>query len=76
MKRKWKWLQSVIPDYPIITDEHNSNSSTGREIYNIAPGENKHPVSLMTDKQCEKLASPVLFPYGKFGYTSERDIKL
>ena len=32
-------LQSVIPDYPRVTEEHNSNNSTGREIYNIAPGE-------------------------------------
>ena len=69
-------LQSVIPDYPIVTEEHNSNNSTGREIYNMAPGENKHPVSLMTDKQCEELAFPVLFPNGKFGYTAERDVKL
>ena len=29
-------LQSVIPDHPIITGEHNSSSSIGREIYNIA----------------------------------------
>lgn len=69
-------LQSVIPDYPIVTEEHNSNNSTGREIYSIAPGENKHPVSLMTDKQCEELAFPVLFPNGKFGYTAGRDVKL
>ena len=68
--------QSVIPDYPIITEQHNSNSSTDREINNIALGENKHPVSLTTDKQCEELAFPVLFPYGKFGYTAERDAKL
>lgn len=66
-------LQSVIPDYPILTEENNS---TGREIYNIAPGENKHPVSLMTDKLCEELAFPVLFPKGRFGYTAERQIKL
>ena len=48
----------------------------GNEIYNIAPGENKHPVSLMTDHQCEELAFPNLFPKGRFGFTSERDIKL
>ena len=30
----------------------------------------------MTDKQCEELAFLVLFPYGKFGYTAERDVKL
>ena len=28
-------LQSVIPDYPIVTEEHTSNNSTGREIYNM-----------------------------------------
>ena len=47
-------LQSVIPDYPILTEEHQSDNSSGREVYNIAPGENKHPVSLMTDKLCEE----------------------
>jgi hypothetical protein len=30
----------------------------------------------MTDKLCEELSFPVLFPKGRFGYTSERDIKL
>lgn len=30
----------------------------------------------MTDKQCEELAFPVLFPNGKFGYTAERYVKL
>ena len=68
-------LQSVIPDYP-VTVELNSNNSSGNEVYNIAPGENKHPVSLMTDKQCEELAFPVLFPKGRFGYTVEREVKL
>ncbi|KXJ10870.1 Transposon Ty3-G Gag-Pol polyprotein [Exaiptasia diaphana] len=48
--------------YPVILEESNSNVSTGQEIYNVAPGENKHPVSLMTDKLCEELAFPVLFP--------------
>ena len=70
-------LQSVIPDYPVIVEQQNENSvSLGNEIYNVAPGENKHPVSLMTDKQCEELAFPVLFPKGRFGYTAQRDIKL
>ena len=41
-------LQSVIPDYPIVTKEHNSNNSTSREIYNIAPVENEHPVMVAT----------------------------
>ena len=38
-------------------------------MYNIEPGENKHPVSIMTDTKCEELAFPVLFPKGRFGYT-------
>ena len=69
-------LQSTLPDYPVIIEDNSSNVSTGREIYNVAPGENKHPVSLMTDKLCEELAFPVLFPKGRFGYKAERKIKL
>ena len=42
----------------------------------IAPGENKKPVSIICDKNCEMLAHPHLFPNGKFGYTHTRDIKL
>ena len=40
--------------------------------YSVAPGENKHPVSFMMDKQCEELTFPVLFPKGRYGYTTER----
>ena len=68
-------LQSILPNYPVNLDNTNCNS-TGSEVFNIAPGEGKHPVSLMTDKLCEELSFPVLFPKGRFGYTSERDIKL
>lgn len=42
----------------------------------MASGENKHPVSVMTEKLCEELAFPVLFPKGRFGYTTEQQIKL
>ena len=69
-------LQSVIPDYPVVIEENDCIVSLGNEIYNIAPGENRHPVSFMTDKQCEELAFPVLFPKGKYGYTFERKVKL
>lgn len=69
-------LQSVIPDFPLITENDNANNPTGTEIYNIAPGENKHPVSIMTDKLCEELAFPVLFPKGRYGFSAEQDIKL
>ena len=67
-------LQSVIPNYPVITD-HNKQS-VGNEVYSIAPGENKHPVSFMLDKKCEELAFPVLFPKGTYGYTTERQVTI
>ena len=69
-------IQSILPNYPVNVDNRNCDNSTGREIFNIAPGEGKHPVSLMTDKLCEELSFPVPFPKGRFGYTVERDIKL
>ena len=69
-------LQSIIPDYPIISDEEGRERSAGNEIFSVAPGENKHPVSMMTDKHCEELAFPVLFPKGRFGYKMDRKEKL
>ena len=45
-------FQSLIPDYP-VTVEQNNEVSSGNEIYYIAPGENKHPVSFRMDKNCE-----------------------
>ena len=69
-------LQSLIPDYPVTAKKNENLLSVGNEIYNIALGENKHPVSFMTDKHCEELAFPTLFPLGRFGFTHQRDIKL
>ena len=46
------------------------------EIYSVAPGENKHRLSFMRDKQCEELTFPGLFPKGRHGYTTERKIRL
>ena len=68
-------LQSVLPNYP-VTIQCSERNSLGNEIYNIAPGESRHPVSIMTDKKWEELAFPVLFPKGRFGYMAERKIKL
>ena len=46
-------------------------------VITFAPGEGEHPVSLMTDNQCEVLAFPSLFPSGKFGhYDPSRPVKL
>ena len=66
-------LQSVLPDYHVTLQQ---NGSLGNEIYDIAHGENRHPAFIMTDKKCEQLAFPVLFPKGCFGYMEERKIKL
>ena len=69
-------LQCIIPDYPILSDEEGRERSAGNEIFSVAPVENKHPVSMMTDRHCEELAFPVLFPKGRFGYKMDRKEKL
>ena len=70
-------LQSVLPDYPVVADSNDINRSLGNEVYSIAPGENKHPISIMSDTECEELAFPVLFPKGQYGYKDgNRIIKL
>lgn len=69
-------LQAILPDYPVISDQKSTLTSAGNEIFNIAPGESRHPVSMMNDKQCEELAFPILFPKGRFGHKEERTVKL
>ena len=48
----------------------NFGESDEREehILNVAPGEGQTPLSILTDKFCEELAHPHLFPTGEFGY--------
>ena len=50
---------TLIPTIPCQINEENVT---------IAPGEGLTPVSILTDKHCEELAHPYLFPTGKFGY--------
>ena len=84
-------LQPWLPDYPLdidsatessftentVTDlDGPQSSSAGNEIFSIAPGEGKHPVHFMTDKLCEEMAFPILFPTGKFGFQVEGDVRL
>ena len=69
-------IRSILPNYPVNLGNTDGNNSTGREIFNIAPGEGKRPVPLMTDKLCEELSFPVLFPKEHFGYIAECNIKL
>ena len=51
-------------------------SCNSKYTVNSPFSENKHPVSFMTDKHCEELAFPVLFPNGRFGYTAEKSVNL
>lgn len=44
-------LQSVLPDYPLNAEPNET--SLDNEIYSIAPGQNKHPVSFMNNRHCE-----------------------
>ena len=48
-------LQSILPDYPPYLQHKGTLKSAGNEIFNIAPGENKHPLAFMSDKHCEEL---------------------
>ena len=42
----------------------------------LAPGQNKTPLSILSDDHCEELVFPHLFPDGKFGYRVEREVPL
>lgn len=64
-------LQSKVPQYPLESDDPQLNTITS-----IAPGQNRHPVSLMTEQFSEELCFPTLFPYGKFGFNASRNIPL
>ena len=44
--------------------------------YNNCPGEGIKPLSILTDKHCEELDNPNLFPTGKFGYQVDREVPL
>ena len=59
-----------------MEEDNANNPSTGREIYNIAPGESKLPVSNDWLAKWRTNVFPVFFPKGRFGYTAVRDIKL
>ena len=56
----------------VVPNIYNDDSNT----LEIAPGENKSPLSFFNDDFCEEQAFPFLFPKGKFGYKVERSIPL
>ena len=64
-------LQSKVPQYPF-----DSNDAPLNTVISIAPGQNKHPVSLMKDQFSEECCFPALFPTGQFGFNARRNIPL
>ena len=64
-------LQSKVPQYPF-----DSNDAPLNTVTSIAPGQNKHPVSLMKDQFSEERFFPALFPTGQFGFNARRNILL
>ena len=55
---------ALIPTIPCQINE---------EDITIVPCEGIRPLSILTDKYCEELAHPHLFPTGKFGYKVDRE---
>lgn len=58
-----------------VTTETPCNTDI-EEATSFAPGENKNPISLLTDEYCKEMAKPHLFPYGIYSYKVERYITL
>ena len=63
------------PSVETIISEVPSNCELEKEI-TIAPGDGEQPISVFNDKFCEELAHPHLFPSGRYGYQTEREIPL
>ena len=60
------------PAVESLTMQLNSHDN----LFEIAPGENKMPHSILKDELCEELAFLKLFPEGKFGYKALRAVPL
>ena len=58
---------TMMPKIPFTIDA---------EAASIAPGENKEPIAIFTDKYCEEMAFPLLFPTGKFAFKVERVVPI
>ena len=63
---------------PLDTYNYSANeivlvyTSCKNEFVSIAPGENAMPETLTSDKFCEELIHPHLFPTGKIGFQTKR----
>ena len=62
-------LQPTLPNYPVSVENANSNNSTGKDVFNIAPGEGKHPVSMMSDKLFSTISQGTIWLYCRTRHT-------
>ena len=76
--------ENPLDNYRIATNETSMVSNiiepafekSQEGVISIAPGEKSKPVPIFKDVYCEELAQPNLFPTGRFGYKSRRDVPL
>ena len=64
MKKRCK---IVLPNLTVLHNIENPSVSPA-QVLNIAPGERQIPVSFTTEPNCEALAFPKYFPYGRFHF--------
>ena len=57
--------------FPVVLHNIEGPSVYPAQVPNISPGEAQIPVSFATERNCEALAFPKNFPYGRFCF---RDI--
>ncbi|XP_066926174.1 uncharacterized protein [Clytia hemisphaerica] len=67
-------IQTILKQQP--TSHTPTDAEVDNEILTLAPGQGETPISILRDENCELLAHPYLFPKGRFGYKTERDVKL
>ena len=70
--------ENLLDQYRVSTNESTLIPTipceASDESITMAPGVT--PISILTDKHCEELAHPHLFPTGKFGYSAPRKVAL
>ena len=68
--------ENPLDPYRFNSQETMFVPTTFSEEISIAPGEGKQPTSMLSGDYCKELAFPYLFPEGKFGYKSIKELKL
>ena len=68
--------ENPLDPYRFNSQETMFVPTTFSEEISIAPGEGEQPTSMLSGDYCKELAFPYLFPEGKFGYKSIKELKL